>query len=141
MRAPARSMAGFWRLSTRGRLSQVFPHPEPWQSPDAQLAEQARNRDHHSGDPPDQAYKQQKVAQEKRHTRLPATSPYRATLPFHHVALRSMPDSEAITNYYLCRSSDSRVNGPRYHPIDHSKCIYDWPFECTRVLSIIAVAD
>src|SRR5262245_57002906 len=44
------------------------------QSPNAPLAEQARNRDHHSGNPPSQAYKQQKVAQEKRHTRLTATT-------------------------------------------------------------------
>src|SRR5262249_29709545 len=90
LRAPWRGSGG----SVRGGDSpQFFPHPEPWQLPDAPLAEQARNRDHHSGDPPSQAYKQQKVAQEKRHTRLPATSPYRATLPFHHVALRSMPNS------------------------------------------------
>src|SRR5262245_66646071 len=92
-------MAGFWRLSTRGRLSLVFPHPEPWQLPDAPLAEQARNRDHHSGDPPSQAYKEQKVAQEKRHTRLPRNLPVpRTTIP--PCCPRSVPDSEAITNYY-----------------------------------------
>jgi hypothetical protein len=42
----------------------------------AVLAEQARNRDHHSSDPRGQASKQQKVAQEKRHTPAsPITSP------------------------------------------------------------------
>jgi hypothetical protein len=35
----------------------------------SQSAEQARNRDHHSSGPCGQAQKQQKVAQEKSHTR------------------------------------------------------------------------
>src|SRR5262245_9416316 len=42
---------------------------------DAQLAEQARNRDHHSAGPCGQAQKQQKVTQEHRHGRASPSSP------------------------------------------------------------------
>jgi hypothetical protein len=67
----------------------------------AVLAEQARNRDHHSSDPRGQASKQQKVAQEKRHTPAsPITSPVQGYVDIPTYFLGSMPDSRTITNYF-----------------------------------------
>ena len=72
----------------------VVPPSEP------RLAEQARNRDHHSRDPYGQTRKQQKIAQERRHIAPPLRPPplYRAILTFQGFGLRSMPDSRNITN-------------------------------------------
>src|SRR5262249_47962582 len=49
---------------------ELFPPSEP-----RRLAEQARNRDHHSRDPYGQTRKQQKIAQERRHIAPPLRPP------------------------------------------------------------------
>src|SRR5262245_14835654 len=60
----------------------------------AQLDEQARDCDHKSSHPCGQAKKQQKVAQEKRHTSASPLSPLcRAMLTRQGNSFRSMPDS------------------------------------------------
>jgi transposase-like protein len=61
---------GVSALGTRRSLSR-FPPAEPWQSLDAQLAKQARNRDHDSSDKCGQGKKQQKVPEEQRQVKVP----------------------------------------------------------------------
>src|SRR5262245_57217682 len=75
----------------------IFPPSEPRQSAD----EQARNHNHHAGDEYGQAGKQQKVAHEKTHPRAFPLPPCAASmLTRRGIALRLMPDSRSITNYF-----------------------------------------
>ena len=66
-----------------------LPISPPSESLDPPLAEQARNRDHHSGGPHGQASKQQNVAQEKRHTR--------ASLDFQKGGPAPIPERGQVT--------------------------------------------
>jgi len=59
--------------------------------PEHTLAEQARNRDHHSSDPCSQAKKQQKVSQEHRHVHASLTPLCWATLTFQEIAFYRYP--------------------------------------------------
>jgi len=84
-------MAGFLR-SVCGGVSPISP---PSESLDPPLAEQARNRDHHSGGPYGQASKQRKVAQEKGHTRASLCSCAGTILTRHGSALGQIADTAA----------------------------------------------
>jgi hypothetical protein len=63
---------------------------------DAPLAEQARNRDHHSGDPCGQASKQQKVAILAPPRYLPCAAPYWHSTVMPFVRCRTLERHELL---------------------------------------------
>src|SRR5262249_17305262 len=68
---------------------------------DSQLAEQARNPDHDSSDPCGQNKKQRRSPRSIGMSCLPYTSPVLGYLDTPRFGLRSIPDSGAITNYFM----------------------------------------
>jgi hypothetical protein len=91
---------------------------------DAQLAEQARNRDHDSSDKCGQAKKQQKVPQEHRHN-APLTSLVQGHLDTPSIALSPIPDTGAITKYFalalVAARPEPRVTCASYPEISASE--------------------
>src|SRR5262249_60755319 len=63
---------------------------------DTQLAEQCRDRDHHSSDPCSQARKQKKITQEHRHVTPPSPPLCWATLTFQEITFVRHPTHRAL---------------------------------------------